>query len=179
MPVVANRFPDLVVAVEKTADKGRAQRESGVAVSRQSAVATFALTTFSPVLTASDDVFTSHEEHHIADSWETLSESRTDDGAVAIIGNSAPHLDAQRFGTRRNYPIVARGPWGLTFWLRDPTDALDEPGIMRRQSVEHPGFGPWGGEDFVEVASRAMRPDLIQIAVESAGKIAFEEFRAG
>ena len=182
MADTANRFPELMESVEKTASEKRAAEMSVLAIAQQAMLAIGELRDKSPESSKSTLVTTGHAPHHIAESWLIMSEGPVRGGAQAVIGNSAPHLEAQRYGIEPVDGLSAQGPWGLMFWtgspLRWPSKRPDgQKGWMRKQSVDHPGFGAWGGSDFVERAAQGVRPEMIQIAVESGDEIAFAELR--
>ncbi len=182
MADTVNRFPELMESVEKTASERRAAEISALAIAAQAAIAIDELRDKSPGSSERTLRTTGHAPHHIAESWLIMSADPVRGGARAVIGNSAPHLSAQRYGIEPVEDLSAQGPWGLTFWtgspLRWPSKRSDgQAGWMRKQSVDHPGFGAWGGSDFVERAAQGMRPEMAQTAVESGDEIAFGELR--
>ena len=182
MADTVNRFPELMGAVERTASEKRAAEMSALAIAQQAMLAIGELRDKSPESSESTLRTTGHAPHHISESWLIMSEGSVRSGAQAVIGNSAPHLSAQRYGIEPVDDLSARGPWGLTFWtgppLRWSSKRPDgQRGWMRRQSVDHPGFGAWGGSDFVERAAQSIRPEMTQIAAESGEEIAFAELR--
>lgn len=182
MADTVNRFPELVESVKESASRRRSGEISALAAEAQAAIAIDELRERSPRSSEETLYTTGHEPHHISESWMIMSQDFERGGAGFVIGNSAPHLNAQRYGIDPVDDLSARGPWGLIFWtggrLRWPSKRQDgEPGWMRKQSVDHPGFGAWGGSDFVERAAQNMRPDMSRIAAGAGDEIAFGELR--
>lgn len=181
MANTVNRFPELIDAVRRTSDEDRAAQAAMLAVGRQSEIAMSELGASSPYSTRETLYATRHEPHHIADSWMIMRTERDGAGAKSVVGNSAPHIEWQRYGTP-GHDISAQGPWGLTFWTGSPLRWASRhqdghAGWMRKKSIDHPGFGPWGGSDFVVGAAARVGSELARIAIDAGDEIAFMELR--
>jgi hypothetical protein len=179
MPVKEDRFPRLIDAVEKVADRSRMQDGAEETVESQLWVAENALVDRSPHVTSETFVTTGHERNPIRDSWLSPPPSRERDGAIGAVTSDAEHLDWQREGTE-DHPIPT-SPTGLWFWVGEPLKwptRQPRPGFIYRQEVQHPGFGPWGGRDFVEVAAEDAEDTLVNLFVDLGDELAFEPLRS-
>jgi len=182
--VERDRFPELVEAVRKTLDRERISvMAEEIAVEHQESALVW-LTYASPEATSETLMTTGHDHTSIKEGWDTGPVSRTPDGAEATVINRSEHVDWQRSGTAEHIIPFGRsgvesvsqsgdirrtvGPTRpIAFWLGAPLKwpvhvarFAKTPGIYSFLEVTHPGFGPWGGRDFVEVAADDARPEL-------------------
>jgi len=179
MPVIKDRFPQLIGAVEETADRRRMQDGAEDTIEAQLASARMALVHRSPHVTEETFVTTGHERNPIQDSWLSPSSSGERDGATGVVASDAEHLDWQREGTA-GHPIPL-DPSGVWFFVGEPLKwptKQSQPGFIYRREVEHPGFGQWGGRDFVEVAAEDAEDTLMDLFVDLGNELAFESLRS-
>ena len=180
MPVIKDRFPELADAVEEIADRGRMRDASKETVERQLWFASVALADHSPHVTSETFLTTGHERNPIQDSWVLPPPSSERDGASGTIASESGHIEWQRYGTeKKDYPIEASGPGGLWFWTGPPLKWPSSlpPGFVNLPAVEHPGFGPWGGRDFVEVAAEDAEPVLNTLFFDMGDSLAYDPLR--
>jgi hypothetical protein len=185
MTITVDRFDEMVHAIRDSLNKERLAEIARKTVDRQQGIAFEELWDHTPQKTRQTFMTTGHESHtSIGEGWRLDSPRALPDGAEAVIRNVSEHIDVQRTGTtRKNYPIPnimapARGsgpapgwkpfahPW-MVFWVGPP---LKWPARKKKfqsgrfgafSQVRHPGFGPWGGRDFVEEAADEARPAMI------------------
>lgn len=196
-----DRFPELAEAIREYANRERIMGLATGAVEQQRVYMIDKLRDNSPI--AGPDTFydTGHGDHTtIIEGWEYGDSSATGTRASATINNRSEHVDVQRSGTqKKGYPIPHGGgrkprrPGGLVqtygksqvrFWLGPPlkwkvgSARFQKAGFVALDQVDHPGFEPWGGRDFVEVAADRGRPELIRIFSEEMGHVykPLEEF---
>ena len=193
-----DRFPELAEAIREYANRERIMRLATGTVEQQRVYMIDKLRDNSPI--AGQDTFhdTGHDHTTIIEGWEYGESFATGTRAGATINNRSEHIDWQRSGTaRHDIPHSAtrkpRRPGGLTqtygksqvrFWLGPPlkwkvrSARFQKAGFVAFDQVDHPGFEPWGGRDFVEVAADSGRPELIKIFKEEMGHVykPLEEF---
>jgi len=179
VPVIEDRFPQLVDAVEEMADRKRMQDGAEGTIEAQMASAKRSLVHWSPHVTEETLVTTGHERNPISGSWLSPPPSGERDGATGAVTSDAEHLDWQREGTA-GHPIPL-DPSGVWFFVGEPLKwptKQSQPGFIYRREVEHPGFGPWGGRDFVKVAAEDAEGALVDLFVDLGNELAFESLRS-
>lgn len=187
MGIQVNRFDELIAAVERTANMDRLLGVSGNIVEEQTEFAQRELYEFSPRITPGTFMSTGHNHTPISEGWARLPQELSSDSVAVTIVNTSEHVRVQREGTtRKNYPITPRQssaygtrlfPGGsrynlgsrLFFWIGPPlrwpvrAASFRKGGWAWMTKVEHPGFGPWGGRDFVLDAAEAAQDILVDI----------------
>jgi hypothetical protein len=191
MPDDINRFGELVSAIKATLDQNRFRPHARETARDQGDIAMRWLVDFSPEAIPQQTVMTTGHDHEtIKGGWRGPHDSDRPDGAEALITNLSEHVDVQRSGTSvKNYVIAPRGrtaltgftgPAKLSFWLGPPLiwpvrkPKFRVPGFVEMTQVTHPGFGPHGGQDFVERAADRARPEMTETFHEMAVEVAFE-----
>jgi hypothetical protein len=198
MTIDLDRFDELVRSIRRSLSMERLSAMAQQTVERQQAIAFESLWKHTPQKTRQTFMTTGHEDHtSIGEGWRLDSPERLPDGARAVIRNVSEHVDVQRTGTtKKDYPITpgkgVAGPsnsfWmpfefpRLVFWLGPPLKwpvraaRFRKGGFFSFAQVRHPGFGPWGGKDFVEEATDESRPEMAR-ALREDGKQIFKPLR--
>lgn len=180
-----DRFPELFNAIRDFASVERVKRIAKGVAEQHRAFMIGVLRENSPVAGPDTFVDTGHADRSILESWRYGEFFEGSNFVEAGIANDSPHVNEQRYGTRKKgYAIPHAGarkpsrPGGLTqiygqsqlrFWLGPPLKwpvraaRFRKGGFVYMDQVRHPGFGPWGGRDFVEVAADEGRPQMVQI----------------
>lgn len=186
MRVRVNRFPQLVRAVEETADRTRAQDISGAGMRLIGRDLHPVMKEFSPKATKETFYTTGHDHTTIYDGWSPPIVDPGGDGAVLRLMNRSEHIDVQRTGTEKRGYKIPSNPTGVGFWLGSPLKwgrrIPGPPGFVRFAQITHPGFSPWGGRDFVASAAEEMAGETRSTMESTARTIAFrklEEFFRG
>lgn len=184
--IEVDRFGELVDAIRQTADKVRAQKMAQAASRRQGKIAMRWLVDYSPQTTAQTFVTTGHDHTSILKGWRGPFDRPVMDGAESVVSSASEHIDVQRSGTTaKRYPIpkVAPVTSKLEFWLGPPLKwpvrkaKFRKPGFVQMTQVEHPGFEPHGGRDFVERAADQARPEMVKEFSETGYEVAFEPLK--
>jgi hypothetical protein len=189
-----NRFGELMGAIRQSLDRERMTGIARDAVLEQQEEAEHQLFIFSPQATPETRVTTGHDHTPIWMGWESLLPEQLPDGAKATVISTSEHVGVQRTGTIKKgykiwpgttgggtifYPGGGRrraryGTGRLRFWLGKPLKwpvrvaRLRKPGFVAMTVVEHPGFGPWGGRDFVETAVEAAMPKMVEAFLDAS-----------
>ena len=186
-----DRFPELAEAVREYGNRERIKSLAVGAVEQQRTYMMGKLRDNSPIARPDTYVDTGHSHTTIIEGWEHGESFATGTSVGTTINNRSEHIDVQRSGTqKKGYPIPSgasrkpRRPGGLIqtygkgqvrFWLGPPlkwpvrSARFRKAGFVSLDQVTHPGFEPWGGRDFVEVAADSGRPELIKIFSEEMG----------
>lgn len=181
MKVKVNRFPELKKTIERSTKRVVVRSAVRMGVVDLGDEMLPVLREYSPAKTQETFMTTGHDHTTIYDGWSRPEVKMNHLGGVDMqILNRSEHIDVQRTGTeKRGYPIPFE-PTGVTFWLGDPLKwgrrLPGGPGFVRFNRIKHPGFGPWGGKDFVEEAAESFENRWYSIVVGTVKHAVFREF---
>ena len=163
MPSIVNRFGELTRAIAQTINRRTLHNTERDIAADIGEIYFERLRQHTPHRTA--EYWTGHDHTSIEQGWIPPRVVTQPDSARIIIGNKSEHVEFQRFGAamdRAGYkiPFNAADPSQKALQFRWPTtiDHGVPPHTRYSKEVFHPGFRPWGDEDFAVRAADAALP---------------------
>ena len=197
MAVLKDEFDQMIVAIREALSKKRLMNIAAIAVRDQQRIAADHLFDHSPEAILGYTLMTTGHQHiSVKQGWENEPPKRDGKGVEAIIINKSEHVRVQMTGTRKKFYQIPhqlgtvsgtvggaeskRGTQskGVTFWWGAPLKwratkvaKFRKPGFVHLRVVSHPGFGPWGGENFVGGAIREAEPAMNRVLDEVRSEV--------